>query len=418
MREIEFMREQLTRQVNHWVLAANRLNNPNDLGSPDDWASLERYLRITLRRTLRESSQRLIQRAMRLQSELSVARTATDLKKVKKQIVEFRRTYLHTETTLDFYADTIATRGNPKIGDVLRVLDSLVFRSMKQVLDRLDQPTPNVLTYIDKGLGALIYKAGLRLWDGGTVNPVAVIKIVRHNLMRPTSLTHEAGHQVAYITRWNQELAQRLESNLSTHPKVGKVWASWSSEIAADSFAFAHMGYAAIASLHDVLSGDDRFVFRFNRGDPHPLSYLRVLLGTAMCRRAYGAGPWDSLEHVWRRLYPLSSATTMVHKLVKASLPLLSEVVETCLYEPMASFGNRPLVELVNPERVSPIILQRLESELGDALYQSTHWLWTEALRLIALNGLKVAIYPEQMSRLYSDQQDWILKLSNTLKTA
>mgnify|MGYP006993421107 CR=1 FL=1 len=40
---------------------------------------------------------------------------------------------------------------------------------MAQLLDQLGKSTPVVLTYIDKGLGASILKAGLRLWDGTEV---------------------------------------------------------------------------------------------------------------------------------------------------------------------------------------------------------------------------------------------------------
>jgi hypothetical protein len=43
------------------------------------------------------------------------------------------------------------------------------------------------------------------------VCPVAVIKITRHNLLRPTALVHEAGHQVAHICGWSMELAAVLE---------------------------------------------------------------------------------------------------------------------------------------------------------------------------------------------------------------
>ena len=42
------------------------------------------------------------------------------------------------------------------------------------------------------------------------MNPVAAIKVTRHNLQRPTALIHEAGHQVAHITGWNEELPPLL----------------------------------------------------------------------------------------------------------------------------------------------------------------------------------------------------------------
>ena len=134
--------------------------------------------------------------------------------------------------------------------------------------------------YWDKGLGASILKAGLRLWDGGTENPAAMIKIARHNLFLPTSLIHETGHQMAHILGWNEELSSALLKGLSgQHRLFDQMWAGWASEIAADAFAFVHTGYAAVAALHDVIAGDRTYVFRYIEGDPHPVTYLRVLLG-------------------------------------------------------------------------------------------------------------------------------------------
>jgi hypothetical protein len=89
-------------------------------------------------------------------------------------------------------------------------------------------------------------------------------------------------------------------------------------------FAFAHTGYGSVAALTDVVSGRGGQVFRFIPGDPHPISFLRVLLGAEMCRRFYGMGPWDELDTAWRRLHPLASAGGYVAGLTTAILPLLN----------------------------------------------------------------------------------------------
>jgi len=52
---------------------------------------------------------------------------------------------------------------------------------------------------------------------------------------------------------------------------------------------------AVVAALHDVLAGDEAQVFRHIPGDPHPICFVRVLLGVEMCRQFYGAGAWDDL---------------------------------------------------------------------------------------------------------------------------
>ena len=275
------------------------------------------------------------------------------------------------------------------------------------------------ISYIDKGLGASILKAGLRLWDGTTKSQVAAIKIVRHNLYRPTALIHEAGHQFAHIVGWTEELATALEQELAINSRaVADVWASWASEIAADAFAFANTGYAAVAGLHDVLAGGDRFVFRFVPGDPHPISYLRVLLGTQMCRQFFGAGPWDDLAQDWTRSNSLENARAGTRNLLRSSLPLLPKVVELSLAKPLRAFGGRSLAALLDPQRVHPSALLQLEQQAGRALYTSHHWVWAEPVRLLGLTGYRAAIFPEQASEILQQQKDWMLRLGGSLQTA
>jgi hypothetical protein len=283
----------------------------------------------------------------------------------------------------------------------------------------LGKPTPSTLSYFDKGIGAAVLRANLRLWDGTGVNPVAAVKITHHNLLRNTALIHEAGHQAAAVVGWNEELASQLASGLAgAGADLAGDWASWASEIAADAFAYVHTGYAAVAALHDVLAAEDAVVFRHTPGDPHPISYVRVLLGVEMCRQFYGAGPWDDLAQAWVTLYPLQKAPRDTRSFLEASLALLPSVVRITLCEPMRAFHGRPLVALINPERVKPQALLAMEQQLGTALYTSMHWIWTEALRLLALTGLRIATSPESMLSTTQPPQEWLLRLGGALQAA
>ncbi len=413
------IRTQLARQVAHWIAAAARLQNLDDLASPLSWNSLERYLGLSIRQHLSEMVAQLDREAALLQAALAAAFSAADLSAVRRQLLAFRNRYMRVETTLDFYADAINTRTNPKIAGYLRAFDTLGHRSMAQLLDQLDKPTPVILTYIDKGLGASILKVGLRLWDGTSMNPVAAIKITRHNLLRPTALIHEAGHQVAHIVGWNEELASALGDGLTeAQAGVAEPWASWASEIAADAFAFVHTGYASVAALHDVLAGEEALVFRHTPGDPHPISYIRVLLGAQMCRQFYGAGPWNDLARSWTQLYPLQRVPGATESLIRASLPLLPQIVNITLRKPMRAFGSRPLIALINPDRVKPETLLALEQQLGAALYTSMHWIWTESLRLLALTGLRKATMTSRETEIIKQQEEWMLRLGGALQAA
>lgn len=412
------VRSQVDRQVNHWLLAADRLSL-DDLASPDAWSGLEQYLGVSLRRHLQGVIDRQRTAAAAVRALAAAASSPGELAEVRQRLLSLRRQFLRAETTLDYFADAIATRTNAQSAALLRACDSLAYRSMSQILDPLGKTTPAVLTYIDKGLGASILKAGLRLWDGGAECPVATVKITRHNLLRPTAVIHEAGHQVAHIVGWNRELAVTLSRGLSgVSPEIAEVWGSWASEIAADAVAFVHTGFASVAALHDVLAGERTTVFRHSVGDPHPISFLRVLLGVEMCRSCFGRGPWDVLETSWRALHPLALASANVRSLIEASLPALGAIVKLTVDTPMQAFGGAALSTLVRPERVSPAALTRLADDIGPALFTSSHWLWTESLRMLALTGWQLAIRPQDLRTILDRQEQAMLRLGGVTRAA
>ena len=417
--QFQDIRQQLTRELSHWSQAALRLSELEELASPAAWKGLEHYLNFALRSSLTKTLTRLQQRASMLQSQLSQAEEVSQLVALQTQLDAFKKHYLRTETVLDFYTDAINTRTNDTIAALMRACDFIARGSMQAILEPLGKTTPPVLTHIDKGLGAQMLKYGLRLWDGETISPVAAIKIVRHNLYRPTALIHEAGHQVAHILGWNEELARVLSDQLTgVSPKLAAIWSGWASEIAADTFAFVHTGYASVAGLHDVVSGESRFVFQYVPFDPHPVSYLRVLLGITLCKVSYGEGPWDQMERVWRQKHTLAHAEPEVKQLVRQSLPQLERIADLCLHTPLEAFGGRPITYWLQPTQVGPALLARLVKRAGAALYTSNHWVSTEAIRLLALGGYQIAITPNHVPMLLRQQRTWMLRLGATLQVA
>jgi hypothetical protein len=413
------IKTQLSRQVIHWTKAARRLADLDDLASPAAWQSLERYLRLSIRQHLTKVVAQLVREGDLLRAALTTAVSPADLLTVRRQLLNFRNRYTRVETTLLFFADAINTRTNPKMSAYLKACDILAYRSMALLLDQLGKPTPSALSYFEKGIGAAILRANLRLWDGTGVNPVAAIKITHHNLLRNTALIHEAGHMAAAVIGWNEELASMLATGLTSAPAgVPQEWASWASEIGPDAFAFVHTGYASVAALHDVLAAEDAMVLRHTLGDPHPTGYIRVLLGVEMCRQFYGGGPWDDLAQAWTQLYSLQKAQGASRQLLQASLPLLPRIVQIVLREPMRAFDGRPLAALINPERVKPEALLAMEQQLGQALYTSMHWIWTEAVRLLALTGLRIATTPERKVDTFAQPEEWLLRLGGALQAA
>ena len=163
---------------------------------------------------------------------------------------------------------------------------------------------------------------------------------VSQSVSGPTSLFHECGHQVAGITGWNEAFCPAARrARLSVRgSEIAEIVAGWASEMAADSFAFAYTGYAAVVALVRRGRRPRAEVFRFLPGDPHPISYLRVMLGVEMCRRFYGMGPWDELAAAWQQLYPIHDAPQFSGAVVRAVLPLLPRIVDAALLTPHALF--------------------------------------------------------------------------------
>jgi hypothetical protein len=282
---------------------------------------------------------------------------------------------------------------------------------MEELLIPLGKKAPFVLTYIDKGIGASILKAGLRLWDGN-VSPVAAIKVTQHNLFRPTAIIHETGHQVAHILDWNDELAHQFRNKFTNHPEVvGAAFASWASEIAADAFAFVHTGFGAVAALHDVVSGRPESVFAYHVNDPHPISYVRVLMGLEMCRHCYGPGPWDDLEQCFKEDYDVSKVNYPSIGLIKMCTAALPEAAGLILNSPFRSFKGKSLAEIIQPEKVSPKSLEKLEYIAGPALFTSHAWVWKECIKLLALTGYKIGVGQEELAPLYKLQEEWMTRL-------
>jgi hypothetical protein len=401
----------LLRQVNHWLQAASRLSILDHLASGYAWQGIDHKIGVQLKESLQQSINEVISLANTLKKQLIDAKEETSLRAVKRGLIQLRNRYLKTEETIHFYTVAINSRTTPNISALLRACDILCVRSMQELLKPLGKDTPPVLTYVDKGVGASILKAGLRLWDGN-ISHVAAIKITQHNLFRPTAIIHETGHQVAHILNWNEELSVALSNRLTNHSKiVGAAFSGWSSEIAADAFAFVHAGFASVAALHDVVSGTPQAVFAYHQHDPHPISYIRVLLNIEMCRQFYGTGPWDELESAFKNDYDVNLVNFPSVGLIKLCVSALPDAVHLILKSPFHCFGNRSLSQIIPPNKASPQALEKLEYLAGPALYTSHAWIWNECIRLLALNGYKIGTGKGDLSGLYKQQEDWMTKL-------
>ncbi|MFD4351473.1 hypothetical protein ACFWPX_02885 [Nocardia sp. NPDC058518] len=397
----------LASEARHWRRACAALADLEVGASAAAWRELETYLGISVRATLTAHAKRLTAQADRTLFTIKAASSPADLKTARAELLTLRRRYSRAEAIVDFYCDAVNTRTNPRMAAVLRGLDALAVHSMDQILRPLGIDTPPVLTYLDKGMGASILRAGARLWDA-TLSPAAAVKITRHNLWQPTSLVHETGHQVAHLTDWTKELAAALHTALTPHsPLAADAWQSWASEVAADVYAFCLLGFAPVPALATVVDGPSRAVFRMPIGDPHPISALRVQFNAALCRSWFGTGPWDDLARRWMDRHPLEHAAPDVRAVVGASMSLLPGIVDVCTRMPMRAFNGVPLSALADPRRVSPNELNRLADRAGASLYTSTYLQRVDPMRILALTVLRGLESPNPPTEM----ENWLRRM-------
>ncbi|MEO1171411.1 MAG: hypothetical protein AAFX94_05080, partial [Myxococcota bacterium] len=213
------------RQASHWRDAAERLLTVELIADDRSWASLEQEQGLRLRRALTEMVRRFREDAAMVAQQAATGDGATEA-----ALQGLRERFFRVETAVDFFTDALATRRGGRLPYLLSACDHIASASATEVLRPLGHETPPFLSYVDKGLGAAILKAGLRLWDRSTLNPVAAIRVTRHNLIRPTSVIHETGHQVAHTLDLNRELARVFRTQIPDRD-AAELYAGWASEI-------------------------------------------------------------------------------------------------------------------------------------------------------------------------------------------
>ncbi|MFK4100750.1 hypothetical protein ACI2L1_11870 [Streptomyces sp. NPDC019531] len=412
---VDVLAAQLAAELRHWRRAAHELTDLDMVAAPQAWAGLESYLGTGVRAGLTRSAEAVATRADQLTAQLPGITGQDDLARLRERVLALRQAYVRAETVIDFFGDAVGTRTSPRLAQLLRGLDLLAVDAMDRILGPLGIPVPPVLVYLDKGLGASILRAGIRLWDA-SLSPAAAIKITRHNLLRPTSLIHEGGHQVAHLTKWTDELATALHEVLApASPIAAEAWHGWASEVAADVVAFVLTGYAPVPALADVVDGTTAAVYRMPPGDPHPMGLLRVVFNAALCRYWYGAGAWDDLVRTWLYRHPVDAAPAESALVARATLPLLPEIVRVCTERPMRAFGGRPLSALADPRRVAPDELRRLADGAGAALYTSSYLQRLEPMRILAWTVVRSQRPDDNADR---DLETWLRRLGADHATA
>ncbi|NAZ87310.1 hypothetical protein GTR00_14580 [Kineococcus sp. T90] len=400
---------QLRAEITHWRLAAEALADLEEVAAAEAWASLETYLHADVRARLTAVVAALVGRARGLQA---AAAAGSDPGALRAGVLALRQAYLQVETVLDFYGDAVNSRTSPSLRGILRGLDVLAGDSLAATLGPLGIQGPPALVYVDKGLGASILRAGVRLWDQAHPSPAAAVKLTRHNLSHPTALLHETGHQVAHLTGWTGELAAALHAALRKRSgEVAELWASWAGEVAADVHAFAQAGWAPLVALANVVDAPGAEVFRIRFGDPHPPAWVRVLFNAALCSSWYGSGPWDTVAEAWWRRHPPSAAGDELGRVATLSVEAFPALVDVCTRHPARAFAGAPLAAVCDPAQVSPAALAALAAQAGPSLLTSTYLRRRRPLQVLALLSTRAVDDPDHAAEHRHALRAWIRDL-------
>jgi len=397
---------QLRTEAAHWQLAVDALADLDTIAAPAAWEALERYLHHRVRGRLAELARAVQTKADDVARMFDAGRSADE---IRLALLQLRTHYLRAETLLDFFGDAVNSRTNPRLAELLRGYDIIASESMASTLQPLGIASPPALVYHDKGLGASILRAGIRLWDESHPSPVAAIKLTRHGLYGlPTSMLHECGHQVLALCGYNDELQQRLYEALAPlSSRMASLVSSWSSELGADVHAVHHAGWAPAFALSNVVDGTSAHVFRIRVGDPHPPPLVRTLFNVGLVRAWYGAGPWDDLTAVWTERHPLSAAGSNAD-ITRNVLEALGTVIEIASMTPMRSFRGKTFGDLVDPRRASPSSLRALEEQAGGTLLTSTYLQRREPVRILALLATRGLLEPDRSHEHRTALVDWV----------
>lgn len=257
----------------------------------------------------------------------------------------------------DFFRDKLELRFSPDFKDVLWVSDTIAWDCYRPVMDRAVAagivPAATVreppLTYLTAEFSPATWVRGSRPNDGinhdlGTaLLPIPVIEIPWDhlgNLWELVSLQHEVGHDLEADLHLRPVLRQSLQQALAAKgvPQARiTIWTGWEGEVFADLLGLQLGGPAFALGLMHLLLLPAQMVTTFDKDDPHPTHYTRILLNAAHIRTLVSgnattiAADATALETVWTGQYTKPAALqpfegdfpTVIEALMDTKFPIL-----------------------------------------------------------------------------------------------
>jgi hypothetical protein len=278
----------------------------------------------------------LMEAFLRSQQQVVDALNPQDKDQFLGRILDAVEEIIRAQGVWDYYRDKLHQRFSPDFEASLRVADVMAWDCYYPVLQEAQgsklvaksQMREPPLCYYMADFSPLTWVRGtqpddLRDRKGATVlTPIPVIAIPwdhAENLWELLSVPHEVGHDIEADLNLRPTLLRSLRMALQKVPVPPEriaVWESWLAETFADLVALQLVGPSFTDTLMHILILPPQVVTSFNRSDPHPTPYVRVLMNAAYIRGLIrGAGREvqeqrdqvvkraERIERVWNSLY-------------------------------------------------------------------------------------------------------------------
>ena len=313
------LRAQLNRQVAHWRAAVVTIDDADNFASAEAWTRVERLSRIS-----RCASSSRARSSGCVRGERAGGATRRRRRRLEQLAAGARAACSRSggcyvagrdDARLLRRRGQHAHQSEARV-DPARPRPARAARAWSRCCDRSGVDTPPVLTYIDKGLGASILRAGSRLWDGGTISPAAAIKITRHNLYRPTApdpRDRASGRAHPRLDRGVRRGAC-ASSCAAPRARARSLRAGWTRPRWWPTSTPSCIAATARSPRCTTSSRPRRTpCSATSRAIPTRSRTSACCSTWSICRRMFGAGPWDELGDRLARGPSASSARPPAH---------------------------------------------------------------------------------------------------------
>ncbi len=242
---------------------------------------------------------------------------------------------LRSQFVWDFFRSKLQLRFDPSYKDSLWLADTIAFDCYRDtmekavtagIIQRDDFREPPLCYFTSEFSPATwvrgSYPEGLRRPRRGEYRtPIPVIELPWDHAETPwdfLTLAHEVGHDLESDLALRDELLQALEAELraagAPNDRVD-VWKDWQAETFADLVALQLVGPAYTDTLMRLLLLPAKEVTSYDKDDPHPTHYVRILMNTTYIRTLIPDGPAaaaqrdvvarhaDRIDAAWRATY-------------------------------------------------------------------------------------------------------------------